>query len=379
MGFARRKVTAFVIDNSLLLPVGAAVALTWANRAPVSYNEFAHSAEFVVNDVGMTLFFALATKEIVEATAPGGALHPLQKAVAPIAAAVGGMIAPALLYLLLVHQFGLYELRPGWAIPSATDIAFSFLVARMLFGPDHPAIPFLLLLAIADDALGMLVLAAFYPSGVVRPAEFILILSVAMAICWMLKRRRVMNFWPYVIIGGVISWIAFQRGGLHGALALVPVVPFVPHPVRDHHMFEDDQREDDPLTRFEHRVRIPVQLVLLFFGIVNAGVPFGSVGPGTWIVLTALLLGKPLGILSFSIAGRACGLALPQGVSWRDMVVLGCIAGLGFTVALYFCTAAFGHGDLLDQTKMGALLSFAAAPIACFAALVLRTGRFTRT
>lgn len=377
MAPTHRRVAALIIDNSLLLPVGAAVALVWVNRAPASYDAFAHALHFAVNDIGMALFFALATKEIVEATAPGGALHPLRKALTPVVAACGGMAAPALIYLALVRLTGVSALMPGWAIPSATDIAFSFLVARLLFGRDHPAVPFLLLLAIADDALGLLVLAVFYPAGVVRPIEFVAILAVALAICWMLKRRRIMTVWLYVAIGGVLSWIAFARGGLHPALALVPVLPFVPHRARDAGLFEEDaEPHRDPLSIFEHRLRIPVQGVLLLFGLVNAGVPFSSVGPGTWIVLTGLLVGKPLGIASVTLAGRMAGAGLPDGVTWRDLVVLGCIAGIGFTVALFFCTAAFSAGDLLDQTKMGALLSVAAVPIAALIALVLRTGRF---
>src|SRR5262249_24792250 len=157
----------------------------------------------------------------------------------PVVAAVGGMIAPVLLFLLLVELTGLSMLRPGWAIPSATDIAFSFLVARFLFGREHAAIPFLLLLAIADDALGLILLALFYPTGVVRPVEFVLILMMALAICWMFRRCRILTFWPYFIVGGGISWLAFARGGIHPALALVPIVPFIPHAARDEGLFEE--------------------------------------------------------------------------------------------------------------------------------------------
>jgi NhaA family Na+:H+ antiporter len=163
------RIAAFIFGNSILLPIGAGIALVWANAAPGSYGAFTHATHFLVNDVGMTLFFALAAKEIVEATAPGGPLHPLSKAATPIVAAVGGMIVPAVLYLALVAVTGHADLQRGWAIPGATDIAFSFLLARWLFGRAHPAVPFLLLLAIADDALGLVVLAVAYPAGPVRP------------------------------------------------------------------------------------------------------------------------------------------------------------------------------------------------------------------
>ena len=375
----RPRAAAFVIDNSLLLPVGALIALVWANLGAASYAAFEQMLRFPVNDVGMALFFALAAKEIVEATAPEGALHPLAKALTPIAAAVGGMAVPAVIYLGLVHATGLSALAPGWAIPSATDIAFSYLVARYLFGPTHPAIPFLLLLAIADDALGLVVLAVFFPVGTVRPLEFIVILAVALAACGLMRRRRVMTWWPYIVIGGITSWAAFLRGGLHPALALVPVMPFLPHARRDPGLFEDDCcPAHDPLTAFEHAVRVPVQVVLLLFGLVNAGVPFGGIGPGTWIVLAALVVGKPLGIVLVAWLGRAAGAALPHGVTWRDLVVVGCVAGIGFTVALFFCTAAFPAGDAQNQAKMGALLSLGAALVAGSVAYALGVGRFRR-
>jgi NhaA family Na+:H+ antiporter len=372
----RSHVTAFIVDNSLLLPLGSVVALVWANTRHESYERFADYVHFAVNDVGMALFFAIAAKEIVQATAPGGALHPFRRATTPIVAAVGGMVVPAILYLLLVRVSGDHALAPGWAIPSATDIAFSFLTARVLLGSQHAGIPFLLLLAIADDALGLIVLALFYPSGVVRPVEFAVILLVAVGVCWLLRRRRVTNFWPYIFIAGAVSWIAFFRGGLHPSLALVPIVPFVPHSARDEGLFEEAAPQHDPLSEFEHAMRVPVQGVLLMFGLANAGVPLSGIGAGTWIVATALVIGKPLGVTLSILMGGVFGLQLPRGVTTREVIVIGCVAGIGFTVALFVCTASFAAGELLDQTKMGALFSFAAALIAAVMAWALRVGRF---
>lgn len=373
------RIAAFIISNSILLPVGALIALVWANLDPASYDAFARSAHFAVNDVGMTLFFALAAKEIVEATAPGGSLHPMSTAVTPVIAAAGGMVVPAAIYLALVAVTGTDALQRGWAIPSATDIAFSFLVARWLFGPRHAAVPFLLLLAIADDALGLVVLALFYPTGVVRPLPFVLMLAAALVVCWMLRRNRVMQFWPYVLIGGVTAWLAFFRGGLHPALALVPIVPFLPHAGRDTGLFEEPLAPGrDALATFERVMRVPAEIVLFLFGLVNAGVPFARGGAGTWIVAAALIAGKPLGILLAAIVGQQLGGAFPSAIARRDVFVIGCVAGIGFTVALFFCTAAFPSGPLLDQTKLGALLSFAAVPVATVAALVLGVGRFAR-
>lgn len=360
------------IDSSGLLVAGTAAALVWANLAPDSYERFAHALHFLVNDIGMVFFFALATKEVVEATAPGGALHSPRRAAVPLIAAVGGMIGPAAIYVALVLASDRPELLQGWAIPCATDIAFSYLVARVVFGARHPGIPFLLLLAIADDALGLVILAVFYPTGVLRPLEFGLVLAAAMSLAWWCRRRPTLNFWPYILGAGIVSWIAFYRGGLHPALALVPIIPFVPHAQWDPGLFVEAPEAHDTLNEFEHWWKLPVQGVLFFFGLVNAGVAVTSAGPGTWIVLTAILLGKPLGIVSSTALGVAAGLHKPAGVTWRDMTVLGVVAAIGFTVALFFATAAFPPGDLLDETKMGALLSFSASLIAIGAALVLR-------
>jgi Na+:H+ antiporter, NhaA family len=371
---------AFIVSNSLLLPIGVITALVWANVAPHSYAALADKAHFIVNDVGMTLFFALAAKEIVEATAPRGALHSLSNAATPVVAAIGGMVMPAAIYLALVRVMELPQLHRGWAIPTATDIAFSFLVARWLFGRHHPAVPFLLLLAIADDAFGLVVLALFYPADVVRPMVFAAILPVALAVCWTFRRLRVMQFWPYIAIGGAVSWVAFFNGGLHPALALVPIVPFVPHAARDEGMFEESRVPGrDPLARFEHAVRVPTEVVLFLFGLVNGGVEVGRAGAGTWIVLVALVVGKPLGIAAVTFAGFGFGARGPSALTSRDVLVIGCAAGIGFTVALFFATAAFPNGDLLDQTKMGALLSFTAMPIAALVAMLLRVGRFARS
>lgn len=357
-----------------MLVAGTLLALAWANLDRGSYGRFAHALHFVVNDIGMAFFFALAAKEVAEATAPGGALHSPRRSAVPLIAAVGGMVGPASIYAALVLAFDRPELMRGWAIPCATDIAFSYLIARVIFGARHPGIPFLLLLAIADDAFGLLILAAFYPAGELHLVEFALVLSAALTLAWWLRSRRTMNFWPYIAGAGVVSWLAFYRGGLHPALALVPVMPFVPHAARDSGLFVES-RAHDTLNAFEHWWKVPVHFILFFFGLVNAGVEFASVGAGTWIVLAAILLGKPIGIVLATALSVGLGLHRPAGVSWRDLTVLGLVAAVGFTVALFFATAAFPAGELLEQAKMGALLSFSAAIIAVTAAVVLRVGR----
>jgi NhaA family Na+:H+ antiporter len=367
------RVLNLILSNSLLLPAGAVAALLWANLDVASYDAVAHPLHFWVNDVGMVFFFALAAKEVFEATLPGGALASPRQALSPLAAAVGGLVAPAVIYVALTRAFGTPELMRGWAIPCATDIAFSAMLARVIFPGNHPAIPFLLLLAIADDALGLIILAVFYPSGALSMLSLVTLMGAAVLLALWLRRRDTPSFWPYVIGPGALSWAALYLGGFHPALALVPVVPFMPHSVRDGGLFDpDEDLQPDTLSRFEHWWATPVQVVLLLFGFANAGVPFTQIGPGTWFVLAALVVGKPVGILIFSGAAHLAGASLPSGLRVNDLLVVGIAASIGFTVSLFFATAAFPEGAALAETKMGALLSFLAAPLAFIVARVLR-------
>jgi Na+:H+ antiporter, NhaA family len=362
-----------VLKNSLLLLAGTVAAVTWANLDLPSYDAVAHPLHFWVNDIGMVFFFALAAKEVFEATLPGGPLASPRGAVSPLAAAVGGMAAPALIYVSLASTVGPADLVRGWAIPCATDIAFSAMIARFLFPSGHPAIPFLLLLAIADDALGLLVLAVFYPSGTLSLPSLAVLMAAAMVLALWLRRRATRSVWPYVLGPGALSWAALYFGGFHPALALVPIVPFMPHRPRDRGLFDPrEELEPNTLNQFEHWAT-PVQFVLLLFGFANAGVPFAQIGAGTYYVLAALLVGKPLGILLFSGAARLIGGRLPPGLQLGDLLTLGIAASIGFTVSLFFATAAFPAGTTaLAQTKMGALLSFLAAPLALVAARIVR-------
>src|SRR5688572_16141745 len=372
------RVASFIFDNSLLLLAGTIAAVVWANVDLIGYDQIAHPLHFWVNDVGMVFFFALAAKEVFEATLPGGPLASPRRALSPLAAAVGGMAAPALIYVALASTLGPGELTRGWAIPCATDIAFSAMVARVIFPAGHPAIPFLLLLAITDDALGLMILAVFYPSGAVSFIALAVLMTAAIVLALWLRRRRTHSFWPFVLGPGALSWAALYFGGFHPALALVPIVPFMPHGPRDLGIFDPREgQQHDTLNRFEHWWATPVQFVLLFFGFSNAGVPIAEIGPGTYYVLVALLAGKPIGILLFSGIARLLGGCLPEGLKVTDLVIVGIVASIGFTVSLFFATAAFAEGPSLAQTKMGALFSFAAAPLALVIARMVRprTGR----
>jgi NhaA family Na+:H+ antiporter len=372
----RARFLGFTIEHTLLLPAGAIVALVWANTFEESYARFALALGFVVNDVGMVLFFALLTKEVVEATTPGGVLHTWRRAALPVVAAVGAMIAPALIYIASVYAMYQTQLLRGWVIPCATDIAFGYPVARAIFRR-HAAIPFLLLLALVDDVLGLVLLAALYPTRDLHLALGALLMAAALGVSLVLRRRGTRSVGPYLLAGGGLSWSALFWGGVHPALALVPIVPFLPHAPRDLGLFvEAPARAHDALSELERHFKYPVEAVLFFFALVNAGVKFGAIDDGTWVVLGALGAGKPLGIVGAVAIAVALGLHLPARLRWADVVVVGFVTSIGFTVALFFATAAFPPGGLLTQTKMGAILSVSGAALALAAAALLKVGRW---
>jgi len=362
----------FLLENSIFLMVGTLAGLVWANLDWVSYESVTHPIHFAVNEVAMAFFFGIAAKEVFEALLPGGPLASPRKAAMPLLATLGGMLGPASLYIAGAWLFGQPELMRGWAIPCATDIAFSYLAARFIFGAKHPAIPFLLLLAIADDGGGLLILALFYPTDQVNLLAFAALVGAGVGVALVLKRQKVTNFWPYIALSGPLSWLGFYWGGLHPALALVPIIFAMPHETADVGIFaEGEEKHPDALNQFKNWWRYPVELILGVFGFVNAGVLFTNVGVGTWLVLVGLVVGKPLGIVLFSLLGRAFNLSLPDGMRWNDLIVLGCVAGTGFTVALFVSTVAFPMGSTLDAAKMGALFSFGAMGVAAVAARLL--------
>ncbi len=274
---------------------------------------------------------------------------------------------PTCMYIAGCWLTGRWDtLGRGWAIPCATDIAFSYLVARIVFGQGHPAIAFLLLLAIADDAAGLLILAVAYPQETLQPQWLLgALAAVAMGIAF--RRLGVRSFWWYLLGPGVLSWLSFHYSGIHAALGLVPIITTMPHEKSDAGLFEESAIEhSDTLNKFAEWWKNPVELILGLFGLVNAGVVFSNTGTATWLVLVALVVGKPLGITLFTFLGvKLFRLQLPDGINYRHVITLGMVAGIGFTVALFVSTAAFTEpGPIQDSAKMGALASFAAAVIA---------------
>jgi NhaA family Na+:H+ antiporter len=376
-------------EFSIPLIAGVIAALVWANIDYVSYHHAIHdnlwgfhSLHFLTNDIFMVLFFGIAAVEITSNLAPGGSLNPVSRAINPLLATLGGVLMPVIFFFLLNAVFGSAQLSRGWGIPTATDIALAWLVARMTFGDRHPCVSFLLLLAVADDAISLAIIAVFYPSpGETPQPVWLLLVLLGIALALLLRRFRVTSYWPYLIFGGLCAWWGLHLGHLHPALALVFIVPFMPHRKDrpDETVFDEADHSPSTLQRFEHDWKIIVDFGLFLFGLCNAGVAFTAVGPITAIVLLALLLGKTIGVAGFAYLAALLGFPLPSGVGVKELFVTGLIAAIGLTVALFVAGEAYTDAGLQDAAKMGALASAAIGPIAMAAGRLLRIKRIAST
>jgi NhaA family Na+:H+ antiporter len=371
---AATRLARFVSDRFLLLPIGALLALVWANAAAESYFQFSHAIAFFVNEIAMALFLGLLAQEVLEAMMPGGALHTWRRWTLPIVIAAGGVIGACIVYLLYVQLKYEAVLTGAWPVACAIDAAAAYYVLKTVW-PRTSALPFLLLIALASDAFGVLVVAR--PAlSTLQPIAVVLILG-AIVVASLLRELRVTQVWPYIVLGGVPSWLALYIQGMHPALALIPIVPFLPREPRSKHFFAD-RLDDDYVHHFEHRWNEAVQVVLFLFGLVNAGVVLRGYGTGTWALLAAALVGRPVGMVVAAAIAVAVGLRLPPRIGWREMVIIAVATSSGFTFALLFATGAVALGPILAEIKLGALGSVAAVPLTLLLARYLKVGRFAR-
>ena len=200
-----------------------------------------------------------------------------------------------------------------------------------------------------------------------------------------LRKAKVHSHWAYLLGPGVLSWFSFYQANIHPGLGLGPDHSAAsPRSYRPRDLCQGRTgSRSDTLNEFEHFWKTPVEVILGLFGLANAGVVFSSLGTGTWLVLAGLLIGKPLGITLLTLfAEKGLKLEKPAGMDYRHVVTLGMVAGIGFTVALFVSVAAFtAPGAVQDSVKMGALLSFGAAPLAILLGkfLGIRTDRRQRS
>jgi len=394
--------------SGVVLLVAAAVALIWASspfadsyhalwHLPLSIGlgdfVFSKSLHFWINDALMTVFFLVVGMEI-RREIHEGALTRLDQAALPVIAAVGGVIVPALIYLSL----NLDPVRgQGWAVPTATDIAFAVGVLALL-GRSVPVNVrvFLLAIAIIDDVIAVLIIALFYSGGLQWFGFVIVFCGILMVLAF---QRVGIGSAIYYVLPGAVVWIGFLMTGAHPTLAgvvlglLTPVRPIYmrEHPLEALSRVTDELRGSDALEKKDMHslqgplrqlrvarreilppvVRVQTALhpwvaygIIPLFALANAGVSPTSVdlaaAESQYVMIgvgLALVAGKPIGVVGATwLAVRMGWCRLAPGVSWGGVWLVGLLAGIGFTMSIFIAMLAFSDENLLNAAKLGVLI-----------------------
>lgn len=353
--------------GGIILVIAAVVAMTIAN-SPLNdvYQGVLHSyvmgmsVSHWINDGLMAVFFLLIGLEVKRELLEG-ALKSRETAIFPAIAAVGGMLAPALIYVLF--NAGDPEAVQGWAIPAATDIAFALGIMALL-GKRVPVSlkVFLLALAIIDDLGVVVIIALFYTSDLSTMA---LVAGFIMtAVLFMLNAKHVTKLSAYLIVG-LILWVAVLKSGVHATLAGVVIGFAIP--------LKGNKGEHSPLKHLEHALHPYVAFgILPLFAFANAGISLEGVSFSSLAstlplgVALGLLIGKPLGIFSFSVVAVKAGVAkLPEGINFKHIFAVSVLCGIGFTMSIFISSLAFGSANVEYDTyaRLGILMGSTTAAI----------------
>ena len=313
-----------------------------------------------INDGLMAIFFLLigleVKRELIE-----GALNTKEKAIFPAIAAIGGMLAPALVYLAFNHGDPITV--NGWAIPAATDIAFALGVMALL-GKRVPLSlkVFLLALAIIDDLGVIVIIALFYSSDLSQMA--LLIAFIATAVLFILNAKNVTSLKWYLLVGAIL-WLSVLKSGVHATLAGVVLGFAIP--------LDGKEEGQSPLKVMEHAIHpYAAFLILPLFAFANAGVSLEGI---SWQSLSqalpigialGLLIGKPVGIFTFSWLAVKMGLArLPEGVNFKQIFAVSLLCGIGFTMSIFISSLAFvGNAEeYITLSRLGILIGSTLAAV----------------
>ena len=354
--------------SGILLILASIIALVLANSVLSGYYkalldipvhirvgalEIAKPLLLWINDGLMAVFFFMIGLELKREFVEGELSEP-QKIILPALGAIGGMAAPAAIYLLINRGDPLAT--SGWAIPAATDIAFALGILALLGSRVPNALKvFLVSLAIFDDVGAIVIIALFYTSDL--SVNALLITLACIGILALFSWRGVMDITLYIIVG-VIMWVAVLKSGIHATLAGVVLALFIP-------MRKETDNEYSPLHRLEHDLHSSVSFIILpLFAFVNAGVSLQGMsidqvlGPVPVGVALGLIVGKQLGVFGLCLIGIKLGIAkLPAGVNWSMLYGVSILCGIGFTMSLFIGSLAFEEASspYLYQDRIGIL------------------------
>ena len=304
-----------------------------------------------INDLLMAIFFFFVTLEIKREFIQGE-LSNLKKALLPIIGAVGGMVIPALVYVMI--NFGNTETLNGWAIPSATDIAFSLGILSLLGSRVPISLKiFLTALAIIDD-LGAILIIAFFYSGDLS-INYLSLILISYIFLLVLNKFGVKKFFPYLIIGAFM-WFFTYKSGIHATIAGVLLASTIPHRIKD--------KDFSLLIKLEHAISPYVAFIIMpIFAFANAGVSLQGLSPLSLLqpvplgILLGLFIGKQVGVMIFSYAAVKLGAAqMPDNSSWLSLYGVSVLTGIGFTMSLFVGNLAFAENiQYIDGVKIGVL------------------------
>jgi NhaA family Na+:H+ antiporter len=325
-------------------------------------------------DALLAIFFFVIGCELKHELVVGTLSKPRQ-AVLPVAAALGGMAVPALLYVA-ISRSGAADAVNGWGIPMATDIAFALAVLAVLGrGLPSGVRTFLLTLAIVDDLGAILVIALFYSAGL--SLEWIAVSALLLALFALAQRQRITSPLIYVPLALAV-WYAVHAAGVHATIAGVALGLLM-------RVKKDPGETDAPVDRATARFH-PISAVVAvpLFALFAAAVDLRSIDLGAVIsspillgVFVGLVVGKPVGIILAARLATALGARLSPGVQWIDIALIGALAGIGFTVSLLISELAFTSETSLSAAKLGVLIASIAAVVVSGALLAVRRGQRT--
>jgi Na+:H+ antiporter, NhaA family len=343
-------IIALIISNSTLNEI---YFTTLEQYLFIGINDFGLklSVHHWINDLLMAIFFFFVTLEIKREFIQGE-LSNFKKALLPIIAAVGGMLVPALFYIVI--NFGNTETLNGWAIPSATDIAFSLGILSLLGSRVPIALKiFLTALAIIDD-LGAILIIAFFYSGELSISYLSLIL-ISYIFLLVLNKFGIKKFLPYLIIGSFM-WFFTYKSGIHATIAGVLLASTIPHRVKN--------KDFSLLIKIEHAISPYVAFMIMpIFAFANAGVSLEGLSFSTLLlpvplgILLGLFMGKQVGVMIFSFVAVKVGAAqMPDNSTWLSLYGVSILTGIGFTMSLFVGNLAFADNiQHIDGVKIGVL------------------------
>ncbi|MGQ4582538.1 Na+/H+ antiporter NhaA [Lysobacter sp. F60174L2] len=355
-----------------ILLIGAAVLAMIAANSPLEefYDSFlempvqvrvgdldiAKPALLWINDGLMAIFFLLVALEI-KREALTGQLAGRSRLILPLICAGAGVVVPALIFYSLNHADA--EAMRGWAVPTATDIAFALGVLALL-GSRVPVGMKLLLstIAVVDDLIAIVIIALFYSHGMSVTA--LAWAGAALALMWLLNRRGVTALTPYLLLG-VFLWVCVLKSGVHATLAGVATGLMIPHVDKGNKI--NDEVEHSPLEHLEHALHPWVAYAILpVFAFANAGLALGDLSPSSALaavplgIALGLVVGKPIGIVGAAVGMRALGWArFPEGMDLRSMIGLGLLCGIGFTMSLFIASLGYRDPVNYDGAVLGVL------------------------